>query len=240
MNAISRLERRLTLALSSGRAIDVDTVLVAAGRTPHTHDLGLQDAGVALDPNGHPLIDRYFRTTAPRVYAAGDVVGAALASTAMQQGRAAASHACGALLGLVVDQTRCSAVYGLPEVAGVGATEEELQAAQVPYLVGRCDLAATARGAIAGHGGQLKLLFRIDDRKLVGIHCVGDTASEIVGLGHLALHVGATVEVFLTLGLSTPTYHYAYHDAALDGLTRMAEQMGRHRDQPGAGEPGGN
>jgi NAD(P) transhydrogenase len=101
-----------------------------------------------------------------------------------------------------------------------------VQAAGIPYVVGRCDLASTPRGAIAGHSGRLKLIFRADDRKVLGVHCLGDIASEVVGLGHVVLHVGATVEVFLMLALNTPTYSSAYHDAAIDGLTRLAELMG--------------
>jgi NAD(P) transhydrogenase len=143
----------------------------------------------------------------------------------MQQGRAAAAHACGLFFGVEIDQTASSAVYGLPEVASVGATEEQIQANGTPYTVGRCDLATTARGAIAGHGGLLKLIFRSDNRKLLGVHCFGDIASEVVGLGHVVLQLGGKVELFLTLALNTPTYSYAYHDATVDGLTRLAELM---------------
>jgi NAD(P) transhydrogenase len=226
--AVTRLDGRLAVTLSSGAVRAADAVLFAAGRTPNTDNLGLEDAGVQLDSRGRIVVDRFFRTTADGIYAAGDVVSPALASTAMQQGRAAACHACGLVFGVAVDQVASSAVYGLPEVAGVGQTEEQVQAAGMPYVVGRCDLAMTPRGAIAGHGGRLKLIFRADDRKLLGVHCLGDIASEVVGLGHMVLHVGGTVEVFLALGLNTPTYSYAYHDAAIDGLTRLAEQFG-HR-----------
>ena len=154
------------------------------------------------------------------------MVGSGLASTAKQQGRAAASRAFGLVFGVAIDRTASSAVYGVPEVAGVGLTEEQAVAANIPYVVGRCDLAATARGAIAGHGGLLKLIFRADDRTLLGVHCIGDIASEIVGLGHVVLHAGGAVELFLTLALNMPTYSAAYHDAAIDGLTRLAEMMG--------------
>jgi NAD(P) transhydrogenase len=92
---------------------------------------------------------------------------------------------------MVKDGAQRAAVYSPPEVAGVGATEEQARAADIAYVVGRCDLATTARGTIAGHGGRLKLIFRADNRKLLGIHCIGDLASELVGLGHVALHVGA-------------------------------------------------
>ena len=225
--AVRRVDGRLTVTLSTGTVLATDAVLVAAGRTPNTEGLGLEDVGVRLDAHGRIVVDRYFRTTAQGIYAAGDVVKPALASTAMQQGRAAAAHACGLVFGVAVDQAASSAVYGLPEVAGVGATEEQVQAAGIPYVVGRCDLATTPRGAIAGHGGLLKLIFRADDRKVLGVHCFGDIASEVVGLGHVVLHVGGSVEVFLTLALNTPTYSYAYHDATVDGLTRLAELMGR-------------
>ena len=154
------------------------------------------------------------------------MVGSGLAATAKQQGRAAASRAFGLVFGVAVDRSASSAVYGVPEVAGVGMTEEQAVAADIPYVVGRCDLAATARGAIAGHGGLLKLIFRADDRTLLGVHCIGDVASEIVGLGHVVLHAGGVVELFLTLALNMPTYSAAYHDAAIDGLTRLAEMMG--------------
>jgi NAD(P) transhydrogenase len=87
----------------------------------------------------------------------------------------------------------------------------------------------TTRGAIAGHGGLLKLIFRADDRKLLGVHCFGDIASEVVGLGHLVLRASGSVEVFLTLALNTPTYCYAYHDATVDGLARLAAVAGIER-----------
>jgi NAD(P) transhydrogenase len=224
--SVARVDGRLRVTLSTGAVLATDAVLFAAGRTPNTEGLGLAEAGVQVDAHGRIVVDRYYRTTAEAVYAAGDVVGPALASTAMQQGRAAACHACGLVVGVAVYQLPSTAVYGLPEVAGVGLTEEQAQAAGIPYVVGRCDLATIPRGAIAGHGGQLKLLLRADDRKLVGVHCLGDVASEVVGLGHVVLHIGGSVEVFLTLALNTPTYSYAYHDAAIDGLSRLAELMG--------------
>jgi NAD(P) transhydrogenase len=223
--SVERAEGRLRVLLSTGVTLTADAVLVAAGRTPNTERLGLEDAGVRIDARGRIVVDRYFRTSAAGVYAAGDVVRAALASTAMQQGRVAAAHACGIVFALVADQTSSSAVYSIPEVAGVGATEEQVRAAGTPYVVGRCDLATTPRGAIASEGGLLKLIFRTDDRKLLGVHCFGEIASEVVGLGHLVIHTGGSVEVFLTLALNTPTYSSTYHAATVNGLTQLAQQM---------------
>jgi NAD(P) transhydrogenase len=229
---VKRVDGRLRVTLSTGTVLDGDAVLFAAGRTPNTEGLGLEQAGVRLDARGRIVVDRYYRTTAPGIYAAGDVVKPGLASNAMQQGRAAAAHACGLVFGVEIDQTASSAVYGLPEAASVGATEEQIQATGIPYAVGRCDLASTPRGAIAGHGGLLKLIFRADDRKLLGVHCFGDIASEVVALGHAVLQLGGRVELFLTLALNTPTYSYAYHDATVDGLTRLTETMGLAADAP--------
>jgi NAD(P) transhydrogenase len=223
---VRRVDGRLTVTLSTGAGLVTDAVLVAAGRTPNTEGLGLEEAGVRLDARGRIVVDRFYRTTAQGVYAAGDVVDPGLASYAMQQGRAAAAHACGLMFGVVVDRTANVAVYGLPEVAGVGATEEEVRAAGTAYVVGRCDLALTARGAIAGHGGLLKLIIRADDRTLLGVHCFGDIASEVVNLGHVVVQSKSSVESFLTLALATPTYGYAYHDAAVDGLTQLSRAMG--------------
>jgi NAD(P) transhydrogenase len=205
---------------------------------PNSEGLGLDEVGAQLDGRGRIVVDRYFRTTAPGVYAAGDIVRPALASTAMQQGRAAACHACGLLVGVAVDQAASSAVYGLPEVAGVGLTEEQARRADIPYVVGRCDLAETARGTIAGRGGRLKLIGRADDHKLLGVHCIGDIASEMVGLGHAVIALGGMFEMLLTLGLNMPTYSAAYHDAAVDGLSRLAGALGLGARANAAGQPG--
>jgi NAD(P) transhydrogenase len=168
---VSRVDGGLRVTLSSGTVLAGEAVLFAAGRTPSTEGVGLERAGVRLDARGRIIVDHYYRTTAPGIYAAGDVVQPGLASNAVHQGRAAAAHACGLVFGVEIDQTASTAVYGLAEVASVGATEEHIQATGIPYAVGRGDLATTPRGAIAGHGGLLKLIFHADNRKLLGAHC---------------------------------------------------------------------
>jgi NAD(P) transhydrogenase len=219
---VARDGARLAVTLSTGARVPADAVLVAAGRAPATDGLGLDDVGVRRGERGGIAVDAYFRTSVDGVYAVGDVVAPTLASTAAQQGRAAACHALGLVFGVAVDRAAATAVYGLPEIAGVGATERELAERHVPYLAGRCELAGTARGAIAGTGGLLKVLFRPDDRKLLGVHCLGDVAAEIVGLGQIGLQLDAALDVFLTTALATPTYGAAYHAAAVDGIGRLA------------------
>ena len=146
------------------------------------------------------------RRPAPASTRSATLVGPTLASVAMQQGRAAVCHALGLAFGVPVDRAPARPSTALPEIAGVGATEDQIRQRGIPYVVGRCDLSQTARGAIAGRGGRLKLIVRADDRQLLGVHCIGDIASELVGMGHAVLHMGGAVDVFLTLALNTPTY----------------------------------
>ncbi|HEX8807267.1 MAG TPA: FAD-dependent oxidoreductase, partial [Candidatus Aquilonibacter sp.] len=167
-DSVQRRDDKLAVALSSGVKFETDAVLFAAGRVANTDGLRLHEAGVQLDGRGRILVDADFRTTADGIYAVGDVIAPTLASIAMEQGRVAACHAFDIPFKEVVDPLSVSAVYGMPEVAGAGLTEEQCRAANIEYEVGRSELAITARGAITGHGGLLKLLFRKDDRRLLG------------------------------------------------------------------------
>lgn len=212
----------LAVTLSNGETLSPDTLLFAGGRVPSTGGLGLEEAGVQVDDRGRIVVDRMFRTTAPGIYAAGDVLGATLASIAMEQGRAAVCHAFSIPFEGVVDPSPVSAIYGMPEVSGAGLTEEACRDKGLDYEVGRADLALTPRGAIAGRGGLLKLIFLRSDRRLVGVHCIGDIASEIVGIGQMVIRLGGTMNTIANMSLNTPTYSYAYKYAAFDGLRRLA------------------
>jgi NAD(P) transhydrogenase len=222
VDSVSRQSGRLTIDVPGGVRLVADAVLFAAGRVPNTEGLGLETAGVALDERNRIIVDRFYQTTTAGIYAVGDVVGPTLASMAAQQARAAVCHALGLSFGVPVDRSPSAAVYGTPELAGVGATEEAIQKSGVPYIVGRCDLSQTTRGVIAGRGGRLKLIARADDRTLLGVHCIGDLASELVGMGHAVLQMGGAIDVFLTLALNTPTYSAAYRDAAIDAMRQLA------------------
>ena len=212
---------KLEVLLSSGTKLQPDTILFAAGRAANTEGLDLDAAGVKTDSHGRIVVDEHFRTSARSVFAAGDVLRPTLASIAMEQGRAAACHALGIPFAGTVDPTPVSAVYGMPEVAGAGLTEEQCQAQGIDYAVGRSEFDLIPRGAIAGHGGLLKLIFRKDNQKLIGVHCIGDIASELVGIGQMVIHFGGALDVFDEVSMNTPTYSYAYKYAAFDGFRRL-------------------
>jgi NAD(P) transhydrogenase len=211
----------LDVALSTGERLSPDTLLFAAGRIAVTEDLGLDSLGVVQDSRGRIVVDANFRTSVRGIYAAGDVVRPTLASIAMEQGRVAICHALGIPFEGTVDPCPVSAIYGMPEVSGAGATEEQCRERGVDYEVGRADLALTPRGAIAGRGGLLKLIFSRSDRKLLGVHCIGDIASEVVGIGQMLIRCGGTLNTLANMSLNTPTYSYAYKYAAFDGLRRL-------------------
>jgi NAD(P) transhydrogenase len=212
----------LETRLSTGQMLYPDTVLFAAGRVANTEGLGLEAAGIRCDSRGRNLVDRSFRTTADGIYAAGDVLGPNLASIAMEQGRAAVCHAFAIPFEGTVDPAPVSAVYGMPEASGAGLTEEQCREQGLDYEVGRADLAHTPRGAIAGRGGLLKLIFQRQKRTLLGVHSIGDIASEIVGIGQMAIRCGGTLNTIANMSMNTPTYAYAYKYAAIDGSRRVA------------------
>lgn len=212
----------LDVELSTGEMLFADTLLFAAGRVANSQELGLDAVGVKCDSRGRIVVDANFRTGAPGIYAAGDVVKPTLASIAMEQGRVAICHAFGIPFEGTVDPCPVSAIYGMPEVSGAGLTEEQCRRQKIDYEVGRADLALTPRGAIAGRGGLLKLIFLKSDRKLIGVHCIGDIASEIVGIGQMVIRCGGTLNTIVNMSLNTPTYSYAYKYAAFDGLRRLA------------------
>lgn len=216
--SVTRVGDQLHLTLSNGDTLTTEALLFAAGRTPNTAGLGLEETGVAMDKAGYIVVDENYQTNVSGVYAAGDVVGAGLASVAMEQGRVAACQALGLNVLEAVDPIPISAVYGMPEMAGVGLTEEQCQAQGIAYGVGRSTFASLLRGAISGHDGLLKLIYRQDDLRLLGVHCLGEMASELIGIGQMVLHYGGTIATFGTIKLATPTYSYAYKHAAFDAL----------------------
>jgi len=222
VESIEAWDDALEVKLSTRQTLYPDTALFAAGRIANTEGLGLEAVGISRDSRGRIIVDRNFRTTVEGIYAAGDVVGPTLASIAMEQGRAAVCDAFGIPFEGTVDPAPVSAVYGMPEVSGAGITEEQCREQGLDYEVGRADLGCTPRGAIAGRGGLLKLIFQRENRMLLGVHCIGDIASEIVGIGQMVIRCGGTLHTIANMSMNTPTYAYAYKYAAFDGLRRIA------------------
>jgi len=216
----------LALQLKSGRELRVDKVLYSAGRAGNTHGLGLEGAGVKLDAKGRILVDEHLQTSVPHVYAAGDVIGnPALASVSMEQGRVAMCHAFGFPYKTRVSPLTPFGVYTIPEISMVGATEEELKKSGVAYEAGRAGYETNARGQIIGErDGAMKLLFAPDTRKLLGVHIIGDRATELVHIGQMVMAYGGAIDVFIDSVFNFPTLAEIYKYAAYDGLGRLARR----------------
>jgi NAD(P) transhydrogenase len=215
---------RIALKLASGGELTVEAVLVAAGRKSNTAQLNLPVAGVAVGERGLVRVDEHYRTSAQHIYAAGDVIGfPALASTSIEQGHRAISHAfdLGARAGL--PKLLPTGIYTIPEVSMVGETEESLKKQGVDYVVGRGPYANSVRGRIIGDtGGFVKLLFRRSDLKLLGVHVLGEHATELVHVGLMAMLTGATATIFDDACFNMPTLSELYKFAAREVLVQQA------------------
>lgn len=213
---------KLKLSLSSDESLTVDAVLVAAGRRSNTEDLNLAAAGVTANERGLIHVDEHFRTEIPHIYAAGDVVGfPALASTSMQQARVAMKHAFGSDVSSAALRLLPTGVYTIPEVGMVGETEASLKQKGTNYVVGLGPYQANARGRIIGDdSGFLKLLFQREGMKLLGVHAMGERATELVHLGLVAMLTNSTAELFSEMCFNMPTLGELYKLASLDAISR--------------------
>jgi NAD(P) transhydrogenase len=207
--------RGTTLTLESGRIVRTEAVLVAAGRRSNTTSLNLAAAGVTPGERGDLKVDEHYRTVVPHIYAAGDVIGfPGLASTGMQQARRAMTIAFGTADDLPARNILPSAVYTIPEVAMAGDTEQAVQAAGVDYVVGHARYTDNPRGCIIGEKeGFLKLIFRREDLKLLGVHAIGELASELAHIGLIAMAADCDASVFSKLCFNVPTLGALYQDA---------------------------
>jgi NAD(P) transhydrogenase len=220
---VARDEGGLCVNLASGEEIRPDRVLFASGRAGNTEGLGLEEAGVQADARNRVVVDDTFQTSADWVYAAGDVIGPpGLASVSMEQGRVAACYALGIPFKETVDPRPPFGVYSVPEAAMVGLTEEGAAGRGIDYEVGRGWFASNSRATIAGAtDGLVKLVFRREDRRLLGVHVLGDLAAELVHLGQAALNYGGSIDYFIHSTFNVPTQSEAYKYAAYDGLQRL-------------------
>lgn len=225
-SGVSRVQRDgdgVTVELSSGRVIGADRLMFAAGRAGNTEGLGLEAIGVELDARHRIVVDEHYRTTVPHVFAAGDVIGPpALASVSMEQARVAMCHAFGIPLKQAVDRLLPVGIYTIPEVAGVGMTEQAAAEAGLDYEVGRGWFEKNSRAAISGDSeGLVKLVCDRHDGRLLGVHILGEDAAELVHQGQAAIRHGDTVEEFIHTTFNVPTRSDAYKYAAYDALTHM-------------------
>lgn len=220
---VTREHDQLVVHGRGATQLGVEHVLFAGGRVGNTEGLGLVEAGVALDAKGRVKVDEHYRTSAPGIYAAGDVIGPpALASISQEQGRVAACHAFGISFKDAVDPLPPLGVYSVPEVAMAGLTEEAARAQGIDYEVGRGFFARNTRARIAGATeGLVKLVFRRSDRVLLGVHVLGDIASELVHVGQMVAAQQRPIDHFIHSTFNVPTFSEAYKYAAYDGLQRL-------------------
>ncbi|MCC5878968.1 MAG: Si-specific NAD(P)(+) transhydrogenase [Idiomarina sp.] len=219
-------EDRVVLTTESGKIMQADCLLFANGRSGNVE--GLKVENVSLKPNGRGQleVDDNYRTSAENVYAVGDIIGyPSLASAAYDQGRFAATAMLEGKCEQKLIKDIPTGIYTIPEISSVGATEEELTAQKVPYEVGRAQFKHLARAQIADtQVGCLKLLFHRKTRKILGIHCFGERAAEIIHIGQAIMEqkgAGNTLDYFIDTTFNYPTMAEAYRVAALNGLNRV-------------------
>jgi NAD(P) transhydrogenase len=219
----------VVLHLHGGEDLPAECVLFATGRVGATDGLALDRAGLAAEPRGQLAVNEHYQTTVPHIYAAGDVIGfPALASTSMEQARVAMCHAFDLKYKSRVSAVLPMAVYTIPEIAVVGETEESCREKGIAYGVGRALYRDNSRGQITGDlSGLVKLVFSATDLKLLGVHILGEMASELVHVGQGCLHFGGTIDYFIQSVFNHPTLAEAYKYAAYDGLGNLARDRGK-------------
>jgi NAD(P) transhydrogenase len=206
-----------------GRPVHADTVLFAAGRQGATETLRLDYCGLEADERGRIKVDPVtFQTAEKHIYAVGDVIGfPSLASTSMEQGRIAACHAFGETAHAPPEFFPYG-IYSVPEISTIGMTEEQAREKHIPYECGIARFRETSRGLIMGlTNGFMKMIFALETRRLLGVHIVGEGATELIHIGQAVLNLGGTLDYFVENTFNYPTLAEAYKIAALDAFNRM-------------------
>jgi len=198
------------------------------GRQGAIDDLNLAAAGIQADNRGRIIVDENYQTNVEHIYAVGDVVGfPALASVSMEQGRIAASRAFNDKHTASNPSFYPYGIYTIPEISFIGKTEEQLTDEDVPYEVGMAYYREVARGQIRGDTtGRLKLIFHRDTRKVLGVHIIGEGASELVHIGQAVMTLDGTVDYFVQTVFNYPTLAECYKTAAFNGLGRLQRYQG--------------
>ncbi|PTQ69945.1 Si-specific NAD(P)(+) transhydrogenase [Pseudomonas sp. GV071] len=222
---IEGMDNGVVLHLKSGKKIKADALLWCNGRTGNTDKLGLENIGIKVNSRGQVEVDQSYRTSVSNVFAAGDVIGwPSLASAAFDQGRSAAGSIIENGSWRFVNDVP-TGIYTIPEISSIGKTEQELTAAKIPYEVGKAFFKGMARAQIAIEPvGMLKLLFHRETLEILGVHCFGYQASEIVHIGQAIMNQPGeanTIKYFVNTTFNYPTMAEAYRVAAFDGLNRL-------------------
>jgi len=208
--------------MESGKRVQADALLYTIGRQSNADQINLPAAGLSHDARGRIEVNEHFQTAVPHIYAAGDCIGfPALASTSMEQGRLASTH--------MFDTVHATmphffpyGIYTIPEISMVGQTEQQLTAAKIPYEVGVASYEDVSKGQMVGdHTGMLKILFHPDTLKLLGVHAIGEDATEIIHIGQGVLALDGTIEYFRDTIFNYPTFAEAYKIAAHNGLNKL-------------------
>ncbi|EGR4675282.1 Si-specific NAD(P)(+) transhydrogenase [Vibrio parahaemolyticus] len=223
---IEGTEDGVIIHLQSGKKMRADCLLYANGRTGNTDKLSLDVVGLESDSRGQLKVNRNYQTTVEHIYAVGDVIGyPSLASAAYDQGRFVAQAITKGQAENYLIEDIPTGIYTIPEISSVGKTEQELTAAKVPYEVGRSSFKHLARAQIAGKDvGSLKILFHRETKEILGIHCFGERAAEIIHIGQAIMEQKGqanTIEYFVNTTFNYPTMAEAYRVAALNGLNRL-------------------
>jgi NAD(P) transhydrogenase len=222
--SIRRVGGQIVTTLDDGSELSADKVLASSGRSGWTDGLGLEGIGVQVDKRGAVKVDGDYRTALPHVYAAGDVIGfPALASTSMEQARVAVCHAFGFAYKRQVSELLPFGIYTIPEVGSVGLSEEGAKEKGLDAVVGRAFYRDNARGKIVGDkDGLIKLVVERGTKKILGVHCLGERASELVHIGQGIMLLGGTVDAFIEMVFNYPTLSEMFKYAAYDALGALA------------------
>jgi NAD(P) transhydrogenase len=211
------------LSMNSGKTLQLESVLFAAGRRAAVDGLSLEKVGLEINDRGYISVDKNYRTAVPHIYAAGDVIGfPALASTSMEQGRVAVCHAFGFQYKQRVASMLPMGIYTIPEISVIGETEESCREKKIDYCVGRAFYANNVRGHITGDtAGMLKLIFARSDKKLLGVSIIGESATELIHIGMFVLDNQRKIDEFIDGVFNYPTLSETYKYAAYDGLGNL-------------------
>lgn len=224
-DAVKADEHHVEVTLKSGKKIKADAFLWCNGRSGNTDNLGLENVGLTPNARGHLTIDEHYRTEIENIYGVGDVIGwPALASAAYDQGRSASAAVENSSFCRYVNDVP-TGIYTIPEISSVGKTENELTEAKIPYEVGQAFFKDLARAQITSEAvGSLKLLFHRETKEILGIHCFGDQAAEIIHIGQAIMNQKGeanSIDYFINTTFNYPTMAEAYRVAALNGLNRI-------------------